>query len=48
MITAEERGLMRGFLPAADAIVTHAQQLFGPYNRWSFQNIQKLNGTARI
>ncbi|GHO46818.1 6-aminohexanoate-dimer hydrolase [Ktedonospora formicarum] len=39
---------MRGFPPSKEARVTHAQQLLGPYNRWSFQNIQKLNPTAEV
>jgi CubicO group peptidase (beta-lactamase class C family) len=46
--TADELGLMRGFPPPPDARVTHATQLLGPYNRWSFQNIQKLNPTADV
>ena len=31
--SAAELGLMRGFPPAADALVSHANQLYGPYNR---------------
>lgn len=46
--TADELGLMRGFPPSPDGRVTHATQLLGPYNRWSFQNIQKLNPTADV
>ena len=46
--TAAELGLMRGFPPALESTVTRARQLLGPYNRWSFQNIQKLNGTADV
>lgn len=46
--TADELGLMRGFPPSPDARVTHTTQLLGPYNRWSFQNIQKLNPTADV
>ncbi|BCL84681.1 serine hydrolase [Ktedonobacteria bacterium brp13] len=46
--TADELGLMHGFPPSPDARVTHATQLLGPYNRWSFQNIQKLNPTADV
>lgn len=29
-------------------MVTHATQLFGPYNRWAFQNELKLNRTADV
>jgi hypothetical protein len=39
---------MRGFPPPPNARVAHAKQLYGPYNRWSFQNIQKLNPTADV
>ncbi len=46
--TANERGLMHGFPPPVEARVTHENQLYGPYNRWSFQNIQKLNPTADV
>lgn len=46
--TAREMGLMAGFPPASDKRVTHAQQLFAPYNRWSFQNELKLNRTADV
>src|SRR5215471_7188639 len=46
--TADELGLMHGFPPPSDARVTHATQLLGPYNRWSFQNTQKLNPTADV
>lgn len=46
--TADELGLMRGFPPPPTARVAHAKQLYGPYNRWSFQNIQKLNPTADV
>lgn len=45
---ADEPGWMRGFPPLPEARVTHAQQLYGPYNRWSFQNIEKLNPTADV
>lgn len=44
--TASELGLMAGFPPASERLVTHANQLYGPYNRWSFQNELKLNYTA--
>lgn len=46
--TASELGLMSGFPPLPDKIVTHENQLYAPYNRWSFQNIQKLNDTADV
>lgn len=39
---------MRGFPPAPAARVTHANQLYGPFNRWSFQHTQELNPTADI
>ncbi|HEX3054010.1 MAG TPA: serine hydrolase, partial [Aggregatilineaceae bacterium] len=40
--------LMSGFPPAPENVVTHANQLYGPYNRWSFQNELKLNRTADV
>ncbi len=46
--TAEESGLMQGFPPSADKLVTHANQLLGPYNRWSFQNELALNPTVDV
>jgi CubicO group peptidase (beta-lactamase class C family) len=46
--TAQELGLMQGFPPASNLTVTHANQLFFPYNRWSFQNELKLNRTADV
>jgi CubicO group peptidase (beta-lactamase class C family) len=46
--TASEMGLMAGFPPAPDKLVNHANQLYGPYNRWSFQNELKLNRTAEV
>lgn len=46
--TADEPGLMRGFPPAPEQVVTHQNQLYGPYNRWSFQNELKLNRTADV
>lgn len=46
--TAHELGLMAGFPPASETRVTHANQLLGPYNRWSFQNELKLNRTAEV
>lgn len=46
--TAQELGLMAGFPPAPDKIVTHANQLFAPYNRWSFQHELQLNCTVDV
>ncbi len=46
--TNKELGLMQGFPPQADKLVTHANQLLGPYNRWSFQNELALNHTADV
>ncbi len=46
--TAAEMGLMQGFPPAEEARVTHANQLFAPYNRWSFQHELQLNRTADV
>lgn len=46
--TASELGLMQGFPPATDKLVTHENQLLGPYNRWSFQNELPLNRTVDV
>jgi CubicO group peptidase (beta-lactamase class C family) len=46
--TAEESGLMQGFPPSADKLVTHTNQFLGPYNRWSFQNELALNPTVDV
>jgi CubicO group peptidase (beta-lactamase class C family) len=46
--TADELGLMQGFPPPADKLVTHENQLLGPYNRWSFQNELPLNQTVAV
>jgi CubicO group peptidase (beta-lactamase class C family) len=46
--TANDLGLMSGFPPLPDQLVTHEKQLYGPYNRWSFQNELKLNRTADV
>jgi CubicO group peptidase (beta-lactamase class C family) len=40
--------LMQGFPPLVDGRVTHSNQLYAPYNRWSFQNELKLNRTADV
>jgi hypothetical protein len=46
--TAHDLGLMSGFPPLPDQLVTHENQLYGPSNRWSFQNESKLNRTADV
>jgi CubicO group peptidase (beta-lactamase class C family) len=46
--TAGELGLMSGFPPSPERRVTHANQLYGPYNRWSFQNELVLNHTVDV
>lgn len=46
--SSHEMGLMQGFPPPSDKGITHENQLFGPYNRWSFQNELKLNHTAEV
>jgi CubicO group peptidase (beta-lactamase class C family) len=46
--TAGDLGLMSGFPPSPDHRVTHANQLYGPYNRWSFQNELALNRTVDV
>jgi len=46
--TAVELGLMQGFPPASETMVTHENQLFGPFNRWSFQNELTLNHTVDV
>lgn len=46
--TAKELGLMVGFPPAPDRLVTHENQLFAPFNRWSFQHELQLNCTADV
>lgn len=46
--SAHELGLMQGFPPASANRVTHENQLYAPYNRWSFQNELRLNRTADV
>ena len=46
--TASELGLMQGFPPLPDKLVTHENQLYGPYNRWSFQHELQLNHTVDV
>ena len=43
--TASELGLMEGCPPPPERMVTHDNQLYAPYNRWSFQNELTLNPT---
>ena len=44
--TASELGLMKGCPPPPERTVTHDNQLYAPYNRWSFQNELALNPTV--
>ncbi len=46
--TAVELGLMVGFPVPQDKLVTHSNQLYGPFNRWSFLNELKLNRTSDV
>jgi len=46
--SAHDLGLMRGFPPPRDQQVTHANQLYAPYNRWSFQHELQLNHTVDV
>lgn len=46
--TATELNLQDGFPPLIDKMVNHDNQLFAPYNRWSFQNELKLNRTSDV
>jgi CubicO group peptidase (beta-lactamase class C family) len=46
--TARDLGLMTGFPPPAKRIVSHANQLLAPFNRWSFQNELCLNRTVDV
>ena len=46
--TAGDLGLMSGFPPLPEQRVDHANQLHGPYNRWSFQNELRLNRSADV
>ncbi|HSJ55753.1 MAG TPA: serine hydrolase, partial [Anaerolineae bacterium] len=46
--SAQDLGLMSGFPPPPDKLVTHKNQLYGPYNRWSFQHELQLNRTADV
>jgi CubicO group peptidase (beta-lactamase class C family) len=46
--TARDLGLMTEFPPLPEQLVTHENQLYGPYNRWSFQNELRLNRTADV
>ena len=46
--SASELGLMQDFPSVPARRVTHENQLYAPYNRWSFQNELKLNRTADV
>jgi CubicO group peptidase (beta-lactamase class C family) len=46
--SACELGLMQDFPPASAKRVTRENQMYAPYNRWSFQNELKLNRTAEV
>ena len=46
--TARALGLMQGFPPEAEKLVTLENQLLGPYNRWSFQNELAMNKTVDV
>ena len=47
-LTAQQMGLMQGFPPPDSKIVNKKNYMFAPYNRWSFQHMRYLNGTAPI
>ncbi len=46
--TAQELGLMEGFPPAEDKVVTVANFQDAPYNRWAFLHMSNLLPTAQI
>jgi hypothetical protein len=46
--TAQQLGLMAGHPAAAEKRVSPAQQLYAPFNRWSFQHELQLNRTADV
>ena len=46
--TARDLGLMQDFPPPSDKRVTRENQMYGPFNRWSFQNELRLNRTADV
>src|SRR5581483_8157349 len=46
--TAKELGLMEGFPPAEDKLVTVANFQDAPYNRWAFLHMSNLLPTAGI
>ncbi len=46
--TSAELGLMRGFPPPPEQVVTHENQLLAPYNCWSFQNELPLNPVVDV
>ncbi len=39
---------MHGFPPDPASLVTHANRLYGPYNRWSFENELALNHVVDV
>jgi len=46
--TARDLGLMQGFPPPDDKLVTVANWLDAPYPRWAFQHVDQVVPTARI
>jgi len=46
--SARQIGLMQSFPPAPASLVTRENQMYSPYNRWSFQNELKLNCTSDV
>ncbi|MBN1661469.1 MAG: serine hydrolase [Anaerolineae bacterium] len=46
--SVQDLGLMSGFPPPPDKLVTHGNQLYAPYNRWSFQHELPLNRTVDV
>jgi CubicO group peptidase (beta-lactamase class C family) len=47
-LTSVELGLMRGFPPSPERLVTGDNWIDGPYNRWGFLHVRELARTARI
>ena len=46
--SARDLGLMQDFPSVPEKRVTRENQMYAPYNRWSFQNELKLNRTAEV
>ena len=44
----QELGLMEGFPPSPDKLVTKANFRKPPYNQWAFQHMRYLNFSAPI